>query len=105
MYYQAGVEAEDFQKELTHQLRKLPLGISVGLVKEPPKEQYHFDPYAHFGPDHDVKRRDEDDKGEADDIIHKYKICEVRPPSIEKVNKGRDILIMGPQSPYLTRRL
>lgn len=74
-----------------HQLRKMTLGISVGLVKDRPQARYHFDPYAHFSPDHEVRSKPAANAaavgaaGEEEDIIHKYKICEIRPPSIEKV--------------------
>ena len=91
----------------------MTLGISVGLVKSNPAEKYVFDPYAHFGPDSAVRKRqeaieqeegdaaqDEDaaqEEGDAhaqeegeplaeEDIIHKYKICEITPPSMEKVS-------------------
>ena len=74
------------------------------IKKKKIQEKYHFDPYAHFGPDSAVRKRqeaieqDEDGVHEEDaaqeegeplaeeDIIHKYKICEITPPSMEKVS-------------------
>ena len=104
VYLRAGIGPKDYQTELEYQLRKMTLGISVGLVKSNPAEKYVFDPYAHFGPDSAVRKRqeaieqDEDGVHEEDaaqeegeplaeeDIIHKYKICEITPPSMEKVS-------------------
>lgn len=90
VFYHAQVSPAQYGKELEHQLRKMTLGISVGLVKENPVEKYHFDPYAHFSADHEVRKRfraadDQSSRPTQEDIIHKYKICEIRPPSIEKV--------------------
>ena len=107
VYYRAGISAEAYQKELEYQLRKTTIGISVGLVKEvdqhPPPEEIapaksrnrYFNPYSHFA------RNADDDKGVHQnfyngkfddetngDSIHEYKICEIRPPSIEKVLKN-----------------
>ena len=65
----------------------MTIGISVGLVKRSPPSatslatlnnaKYFFDPYAHFRPDFLVPHGEED-------IVSKYRICEIRPPSIEK---------------------
>jgi len=35
-YYRGGMSAASYRSELRHQLRKMTLGISVGLVKESP---------------------------------------------------------------------
>lgn len=85
IFYSANVAPAVYQEELTHQLRKMTLGISVGLVKDNPNEKYHFEPYAHFSPDHEVRRRNNQAVTTGEDIIHKYKVCEIRPPSLEKV--------------------
>ncbi len=82
MYYLSGVNETTYKSELKRQLRKMTIGISVGLVKQAlvdDKEKYFFDPYAHFRPDFVVPLGEED-------IVNKYRICEIRPPSIEKVN-------------------
>ncbi len=88
MYHSAGVDPPTYRRELTFQLRKLTLGISVGLVKAKPAQSYHFDPYSHFSPDHEARKKlnDYDQEHDQDeDFIYKYKICEIRPPSLEKV--------------------
>ena len=103
-YHHAGISAEAYQKELEYQLRKTTLGISVGLVKEPSTQVHpnelkfsnarnnYFNPYSHFS-----REVQEDRPGHKQDVnnlsteennaehIHEYKICEIRPPSIEKV--------------------
>lgn len=101
VYYWAGISAEDFQKELEYQLRKTTLGISVGMVKEPTSENgvTVFDPYMHFGGkaslaiqpkanhlDYDDAKRSGKSIGnhQANGEVFKYKVCEIRPPSIEK---------------------
>ena len=107
VYYQAGLTPDEYQAELEYQLRKTTLGISVGMVKENPKldgSKFMFDPYAHFGPDQEsenpsharIARSDitEQEKAEHDVMnIHRYKICEIRPPSIEKVSQPNKTLI------------
>ena len=105
-YYHAEITAEAYQKELEYQLRKTTLGISVGLVKEVNKQVHFgesnvsnvrsrfFNPFSHFARDakedrndrnHDLNYGPKDESPEED--IHEYKICEIRPPSIEKVKK------------------
>jgi hypothetical protein len=78
IYYRAGVSTTEYQSELVRQLRKTTLGISVGLVKSfSPGSQMKFDPYSHFG---QLFQHIEQDNN-----INQYKICEIKPPSIEKV--------------------
>ena len=101
-YYHSGITAEQYQKELEYQLRKTTLGISVGLVKEVNgytrshdgdkhvirKTSRYFNPYSHFARDHEHEDEYNHLDGGNESIkenIHEYKICEVRPPSIEKV--------------------
>ncbi len=51
VYFQSGVEPSEFQKQLEYQLRKLTLGVSVGLVKgREPEFPNAFNPYSHFIP-------------------------------------------------------
>ncbi|TRY81053.1 hypothetical protein TCAL_09447 [Tigriopus californicus] len=89
VYVRAKLKPSEYREELEYQLRKMTLGISVGLVKDNPSAKYTFDPYGHFGPDQANKRlkreMDEQSTEPAEDyIIHKYKICEITPPSLEK---------------------
>jgi hypothetical protein len=90
VYYLSGVNETAYQAELEHQLRKMTIGISVGLVKQSPvgtasgKNKYYFDPYTHFKPDMEELTSHAADE---EDIVHKYRICEVKPPSIEKVRR------------------
>ena len=102
-YYQSGISAEEYQQELEYQLRKTTLGISVGLVKEFDQHENHgtedsidsktskyFNPYSHFARDANDERRvgkklDNHETKHSEENIHEYKICEIRPPSIEKV--------------------
>ena len=72
MYFLSGVNASTYRTELERQLRKMTIGISVGLVKQSPQEasgrKYHFDPYTHFRP------ADADENGSGDDdndIMHR----------------------------------
>ena len=76
MFFLSGVNASTYRTELERQLRKMTLGISVGLVKQSPGEatgggrgrKYFFDPYTHFRPaDADEKGGGQDD----DDIVHR----------------------------------
>ena len=79
VYYRAGLTPKQYQVELERQLRKTTLGISVGLLKSfAPNTKSMFDPYGHFG-------QTFQQIGESDNNINQYKICEVKPPSIEKV--------------------
>ena len=102
-YYQSGISAEEYQNELEYQLRKTTLGISVGLVKEFDEHENHgnedsidskrskyFNPYSHFARNANddrsvVKKIDNHATKRSEENIHEYKICEIRPPSIEKV--------------------
>ena len=101
-YYQAGISAEEYQQELEYQLRKTTLGISVGLVKEFDghsnheednsfsKNSRYFNPYSHFARNANdersiVEKKHSHPSNNLDENIHEYKICEIRPPSIEKV--------------------
>jgi len=78
VYYRAGLTPKQYQVELERQLRKTTLGISVGLLKSfAPNTKSMFDPYGHFG-------QTFQQIGESDNNINQYKICEVKPPSIEK---------------------
>ena len=96
MYYWAGISAEDFKKELEYQLQKTTIGISIGLVKETNEEdeQYHvLNPYLHFGGKTGRELQIESSKRFSRSIddnirygdVFRYKICEIRPPSLEKV--------------------
>ena len=80
VYYRAGISPKQYQVELERQLRKTTLGISVGLLKSfAPDTNSMFDPYGHFG-------QTFQQIGDDDNNINHYKICEVKPPSIEKVS-------------------
>ena len=53
----------------------------------------YFNPYSHFARDAEEDRRGhshepnyENRDKRIEEDIHEYKICEIRPPSIEKVN-------------------
>ncbi len=121
VFYLSDVSAHDYRTELERQLRKMTLGISVGLVKDHQhvrgffstvqilkqlpndviyydfQKQHHLNPYAHFSPEPIIRKsmmmmmnndgRDQamDESGDHMGSMHKYKICEIRPPSIEKV--------------------
>ena len=78
VFFLSGVNASTYRTELERQLRKMTLGISVGLVKQSPGEvaagggrgrKYFFDPYTHFRP------ADADEQGggggDDDDIVHR----------------------------------
>ena len=88
VYYKAGVSAEQFQQQLEYQLRKTTLGVSVGLVKGKELEVAHyFNPYIHFVPRfYNTTEKDS----------NRYKICETKPPSIEKVNMGSKFMTYQP---------
>ena len=67
------------------------MNISDFHIPSSHKEKY-FNPYSHFARDTDTDRFtliDEHDHGDEKkkykEDIHEYKICEIRPPSIEKV--------------------
>jgi hypothetical protein len=67
------------------QLQNVALNVALGVVSERPYVKRVQNPYAHFGrPDlwtEGFRRNNQR-------FIHNhiYRICEVRPPSIEKVN-------------------
>ena len=85
VYYRAGITPKQYQVELERQLRKTTLGISVGLLKSfAPNTKSMFDPYGHFG-------QTFQQIGEANNNINQYKICEVKPPSIEKVGSRLEL--------------
>eukprot|EP00095_Tigriopus_kingsejongensis_P011851 maker-scaffold493_size155937-snap-gene-0.22 protein:Tk11851 transcript:maker-scaffold493_size155937-snap-gene-0.22-mRNA-1 annotation:"hypothetical protein DAPPUDRAFT_95105" len=88
VYLRAKMKPAEYQKELEYQLRKMTLGISVGLVKENPAKKYTFDPYGHFGPDQvqfrSKREMSTETTAQGGGGIHKYKICEITPPSLEK---------------------
>ena len=89
VYYRAGISPKQYQVELERQLRKTTLGISVGLLKSfAPDTNSMFDPYGHFG-------QTFQQIGEDDNNINQYKICEVKPPSIEKVSLESCIFIFS----------
>lgn len=83
-YTSAQIDLEIFKKEMHHQLQSLALNVALGLVSERPYVKRVQNPYAHFGrPDlwtEGFRRNNQR-------YIHNhiYRICEVRPPSIEKV--------------------
>jgi hypothetical protein len=62
---------------LEYHLRKTTLGVSVGMVKgREPEIAPYYNPYSHFVPKlHNVTEKES----------NRYKICETKPPSIEKV--------------------
>ena len=80
----AGVDVTSYRAEMHHQLLNLTLHVALGLVSERPFVKRVQNPYAHFGrPDfwtHGFRR-------DSQRFVHnhEYRICEVRPPSIEKV--------------------
>lgn len=74
VFFLSGVNASTYRAELERQLRKMTIGISVGLVKQSPAEaaggrarKYFFDPYTHFRP----ADADEKGNGDDDDIVHR----------------------------------
>lgn len=83
-YLAAQVDLETFKREIHHQLQSLALNVALGLVSERPYVKRVQNPYSHFGrPDlwtEGFRRNNQR-------YIHNhiYRICEVRPPSIEKV--------------------
>ena len=77
VYYKAGISPEQYQQQLEYQLRKTTLGVSVGLVKGKELESAaYYNPYVHFVP----RLQNQTEKE-----LNRYKICETRPPSMEKV--------------------
>ena len=74
VFFLSGVNASTYRSELERQLRKMTIGISVGLVKQSPAEaaggrgrKYFFDPYTHFRPAGAEERGNRQD----DDIVHR----------------------------------
>jgi len=78
VYYRANVSPKQYQSELERQLRKTTLGISVGMVKtfKDGTHDVRFDPYGHFGQAFQ--------SNDFENNINQYKICEIKPPSVEK---------------------
>ena len=81
VFFLSGVNASTYRTELERQLRKMTLGISVGLVKQSPAEvaagagggrgrKYFFDPYTHFRPA-DADEQGGGGGGDDDDIVHR----------------------------------
>jgi len=112
VYYWAGVSVEDFQKELEYELQKTTLGISVGLVKQANETGYYttrselFNPYVHFGDEvagpnlttsSPLSKRGPRSLWK-DELAFTYKICEIRPPSVEKFldSNGLNLDISAP---------
>ena len=80
VYYRANISPKQYQSELERQLRKTTLGISVGMVKTFKDDtNVRFDPYGHFGQAFQ--------SNDFENNINQYKICEIKPPSVEKVHK------------------
>ena len=84
LYKPLNISTGALKKELYRHLHNLTLAVSIGLVAEKPFLKRVSNPYAHFGrPDvwavgfKKTQTRDVNN--------FKYHICEVRPPSIEKV--------------------
>ena len=76
------------------------MNISDFHIPSSHKEKY-FNPYSHFARDTNTDRFtliDEhghgDEKKKHKEDIHEYKICEIRPPSIEKVLNTDFIMIL-----------
>ena len=83
-YVEADVDVETFRKTMTHQLQNAALNVALGLVRERPYVKRVQNPYAHFGRPElwtEAFRR----SNQRYLHNHIYRICEVRPPSIEKV--------------------
>ena len=71
------MSTKQYQHELERQLKKTTVGISPGIVKSFRSESKDtFDPYSHFGQTFQ--------NAQSDNNINEYKICELKPPSIEK---------------------
>lgn len=83
-YVSALVDVETFKKEMQHQLQSFALNVALGLVNERPYVKRVQNPYAHFGrADLWTEGFRRTNQRHVDN--HIYRICEVRPPSIEKV--------------------
>lgn len=82
-YTSAKIPLETFRREMFRQLQNVALNVALGVVSERPYVKRVQNPYAHFGrPDlwtEGFRRNNQR-------FIHNhiYRICEVRPPSIEK---------------------
>ena len=86
IYVSTQVDLPTFTKTIHDQLQGLTLNVALGLVSERPYMKRVQNPYAHFG------RLDlwtEGFRRNNQRCVHNhiYRICEVRPPSIEKVKK------------------
>ena len=84
-YVSALVDVKTFKNEIQHQLQSFALNVALGLVNERPYVKRVQNPYAHFGrSDLWTEGFRRNNQRHVDN--HIYRICEVRPPSIEKVN-------------------
>ena len=83
-YVAAGIDLDTFRREMGHQLQHLALNVALGLVSERPYVKRVHNPYAHVGrPDLWTEGFRRNNQRHLHN--HVYRICEVRPPSIEKV--------------------
>lgn len=73
-----------FKREMLRQLQNVALNVALGVVSERPYVKRVQNPYAHFGR---PELWTEGFRRNNQRFIHNhiYRICEVRPPSIEKV--------------------
>lgn len=83
---------QTFRREMFRQLQNVALNVALGVVSERPYVKRVQNPYAHFGrPDlwtEGFRRNNQR-------FIHNhiYRICEVRPPSIEKVKYSEIVCV------------
>ena len=83
-YVSANIDVETFKREISRQLQNMALNVALGLVSERPYVKRVQNPYAHFGrPDLWTEGFRRNNQRYVHN--HIYRICEVRPPSIEKV--------------------
>lgn len=78
MFLVRRVKLEEFEEELSRQLRSFALDDSLSLVEDPIRGRRSIlkqNPYKHFGGGRGSRMKD----------FPSYRICEVKPPSIEKV--------------------
>lgn len=77
---------QTFKQEMHQQLQNLAMNVALGIVSERPYVKRVQNPYAHFGrPDLWTEGFRQNNQRYMPN--HVYRICEVRPPSIEKVCK------------------
>lgn len=75
-----------FKQEMQWQLQNGAMNVALGIVSERPYVKRVQNPYAHFGrPDLWTEGFRQNNQRYMPN--HVYRICEVRPPSIEKVYK------------------